>query len=75
MVHLRKAKLNKNDKNARIKTSLISHIKDVYKRQAEEVIRMYGYDHVTDTFLSAAQVTMGGYNEEQMCIRDRYVNG
>ena len=32
---------------------------------AEEVIRMYGYDHVTDTFLSAAQVTMGGYNEEQ----------
>ena len=26
---------------------------------------MYGYDHVTDTFLSAAQVTMGGYNEEQ----------
>ena len=36
-----------------------------YPDVAEEVIRMYGYDHVTDTFLSAAQVTMGGYNEEQ----------
>lgn len=27
---------------------------------AEEVIREYGYDHITPTFLKAAQVTTGG---------------
>ena len=34
MVHLRKAKLNKNDKNARIKTSLISYIKKIVQNNA-----------------------------------------
>lgn len=32
---------------------------DDYPDVAEEVIRMYGYDHVTPTFMPEAQVTMG----------------
>lgn len=36
-----------------------------YPDVAEEVIRMYGYDHVESTFMPSAQVTMGGYNPEQ----------
>lgn len=36
-----------------------------YPDIAEEVIRMYGYEHVTSTFLQTAQVTMGGHNEHQ----------
>lgn len=36
-----------------------------YPDIAEEVIRMYGYDHVTPTFLAAAAVTSGGMNTKQ----------
>ncbi len=36
-----------------------------YPDVAEEVIRMYGYDHVESHFMPAAQVTMGGYNKQQ----------
>ena len=36
-----------------------------YPDIAEEVIRMYGYDHVTPTFLKAAAVTSGGMNTKQ----------
>lgn len=36
-----------------------------YPDVAEEVIRMYGYDHVTSTFLPTAKVTMGGLNLTQ----------
>ena len=36
-----------------------------YQDVAEEVIRMYGYDHVTPTFMPTAQVTMGGLNLRQ----------
>ena len=36
-----------------------------YPDVAEEVIRMYGYEHVTSTFMPAALVTMGGMNEKQ----------
>ena len=32
---------------------------------AEEVIRLYGYDHIVPTFLKSAEVTTGGLNEEQ----------
>ena len=32
---------------------------------AEEVIREYGYDHITPTFLKAAQVTTGGLTPDQ----------
>ncbi|MDE6868647.1 MAG: phenylalanine--tRNA ligase subunit beta, partial [Clostridia bacterium] len=32
---------------------------------AEEVIRLYGYDHVHSTFLPTALITNGGYNDEQ----------
>jgi phenylalanyl-tRNA synthetase beta chain len=33
-----------------------------YPDVAEEVIRMYGYDHVLSTFMPSAKVTMGGLN-------------
>ena len=36
-----------------------------YQDVAEEVIRMYGYDHIIPTFMPTAEVTMGGYNLEQ----------
>ena len=36
-----------------------------YPDVAEEVIRMYGYDHVIPTFLAAAAVTSGGMNTKQ----------
>lgn len=38
---------------------------DSYQDVAEEVIRMYGYDHVKSTFLPTAQVTSGGLNLKQ----------
>ena len=36
-----------------------------YPDVAEEVIRMYGYDHVVPTFMPDAKVTMGGFNNRQ----------
>ena len=36
-----------------------------YPDVAEEVIRMYGYDHVVSTFMPTAQVTMGGFDLRQ----------
>jgi phenylalanyl-tRNA synthetase beta chain len=41
---------------------------DLYPDIAEEVIRMYGYDHVKGTFLPTASVTNGGYNQEQKTL-------
>jgi phenylalanyl-tRNA synthetase beta chain len=38
---------------------------DDYPDVAEEVIRMYGYDHLTPTFMPTAQVTSGGLNQKQ----------
>ena len=38
---------------------------DYYPDLAEEIIRMYGYDHITPTFLEKASVTGGGLNDEQ----------
>ena len=32
---------------------------------AEEVIRLYGYEHLVPTFLKSAEVTSGGLNEQQ----------
>ena len=38
---------------------------ETYQDVAEEVIRMYGYEHIVPTFLASAQVTMGGENAQQ----------
>ena len=38
---------------------------ETYQDVAEEVIRMYGYEHVVPTFLPDAKVTTGGLNKEQ----------
>lgn len=35
---------------------------------AEEVIRMYGYEHIVDTLLDDASITVGGLNKEQKDI-------
>ena len=39
-----------------------------YPDVAEEVIRMYGYDHITSTFMPSAKVTIGGSNLRQRTI-------
>ena len=36
-----------------------------YQDVAEEVIRMYGYEHIVPSFIPTAQVTSGGYNTRQ----------
>ncbi|MCR5358177.1 MAG: phenylalanine--tRNA ligase subunit beta, partial [Lachnospiraceae bacterium] len=36
-----------------------------YQDVAEEIIRMYGYDHIVPAFMPTAEVTLGGYNLEQ----------
>ena len=38
---------------------------DSYPDVAEEIIRMYGYDHVIATFMPTAKVTLGGLNLKQ----------
>ncbi|MBQ7955318.1 MAG: phenylalanine--tRNA ligase subunit beta [Lachnospiraceae bacterium] len=38
---------------------------ETYQDVAEEVIRMYGYEHIVPTFMPSAQVTMGGENVQQ----------
>lgn len=54
---------------------------DSYPDVAEEVIRMYGYDHVISTFMPTAQVTLGGLNlrqktelklKESLCAQGAY---
>lgn len=40
-----------------------------YPDVAEEVIRMYGYEHVTPTFMPTAKVTLGGLNLRQQTER------
>ncbi len=39
-----------------------------YPDISEEVIRMYGYDHVKPTFMPTARVTIGGRNVRQQAI-------
>jgi len=38
---------------------------ETYQDIAEEVIRMYGYEHVQPAFMPSAQVTIGGLNQIQ----------
>lgn len=38
---------------------------DGYPDIAEELIREYGYEHVSGTFMPSALITNGGYNDEQ----------
>ncbi|MCQ2507821.1 MAG: phenylalanine--tRNA ligase subunit beta [Dorea sp.] len=42
-----------------------------YPDISEELIRMYGYDHITPTFLPTAEVTVGGLNQRQKSERKR----
>lgn len=41
---------------------------DGYPDIAEEVIRMYGYEHVQPTFMPTARITNGGYNDSQKAV-------
>ncbi len=50
---------------------------DGYADIAEELIREYGYDHVTGTFLNSARVTNGGYTPAQAAenaVKDKLVS-
>lgn len=38
---------------------------DSYPDIAEEIIRMYGYEHIHGTFMPTAKVTNGGFNDAQ----------
>lgn len=40
-----------------------------YPDIAEEIIRMYGYDHIKGTFMPTGKITNGGYNSEQLAIK------
>lgn len=49
---------------------------DGYADIAEELIREYGYEHVTGTFMPSALITNGGYNDEQKAenrLKDKLV--
>ena len=39
-----------------------------YPDIAEEIIRMYGYDHIHGTFMPTAKITNGGYNDSQRAV-------
>lgn len=41
---------------------------DLFPDIAEEIIRMYGYDHINPTFLPSASITNGGFNDEQKAV-------
>ncbi|MCD7728525.1 MAG: phenylalanine--tRNA ligase subunit beta [Clostridia bacterium] len=41
---------------------------DLYPDIAEEIIRMYGYEHIHGTFLPTATITNGGFNESQRAV-------
>ncbi len=38
---------------------------DGYPDIAEEIIRLYGYDHINGTFMPSASITNGGYSDAQ----------
>lgn len=50
-----------------LKLSVPAYREDIdgYADIAEELIREYGYEHVNGTFMPSAQITNGGYSEEQ----------
>ncbi len=39
-----------------------------YPDIAEEIIRIYGYDHIKGTFMPSAKITNGGYTEKQHAL-------
>lgn len=41
---------------------------DLYPDIAEEIIRMYGYDHIQGTFMPTALITNGGFNDAQKAV-------
>ena len=54
-----------SDKKLTVTVPLWREDIDGYPDLAEEVIRMYGYEHIVPTFLTAATVTRGGYTDVQ----------
>ncbi len=57
-----------NDDDISIKVPLYRDDIEDYPCIAEEIIRMYGYDHIVDTLLDKASITVGGLNKEQKDI-------
>lgn len=54
-----------NGDNLTIEVPAYREDMESYPDIAEEVIRMYGYDHVIPTFMPDSKVTMGGLNPKQ----------
>ncbi|MBD5632503.1 MAG: phenylalanine--tRNA ligase subunit beta [Clostridia bacterium] len=54
-------------KGGELKLSVPRYREDIdgYPDIAEEVIRLYGYDHIEGTFLPSASITNGGFSSEQ----------
>ena len=64
---LSRLNFNVTAKGDKISVTAPAYREDIegYPDLAEEVIRMYGYDHIKGTFMPTAKVTGGGYSAEQ----------
>ncbi len=58
-------KVEANGEDIKVEVPLYREDIDGFPDLAEEVIRMYGYDHIVPTFLPTAKITNGGLNQEQ----------
>lgn len=59
-----------NGNNITVTAPLYREDVENYPDIAEEVIREYGYEHITPTLLKAAAITTGGLNEEQKDVEN-----
>ncbi len=64
---LRRLHFNVSAKGDALTVTAPAYREDIegYPDLAEEVIRMYGYEHIKGTFMPTAQVTGGGYSSAQ----------
>lgn len=64
---LKRLNFNVTSKGDALTVTAPAYREDVegYPDLAEEVIRMYGYDHIDGTFMPSAEVTGGGYSSAQ----------
>ena len=59
------------EKNNLLNLALPRYRDDIfaYPDIAEEIIRMYGYDHINGTFMPTGTITNGGYSESQLKVK------
>lgn len=61
-------KVEQNDDTLNLTVPMYREDIDGWEDIAEEVIRIYGYDHIKGTFLPSAAITNGGFNDEQKAV-------